>query len=731
MWEARILSGMHESARFAGKTQLAVPMTLRYLDSMVRNLKRSGKAFFPQRYWACGRRVMTRPGRLLLAVMLLWVSLGVSLTMVAPGWARDAADPLQATSPLQAAGPLQTAGIWPLPRTPALDSESHFTPAFDPFPRRLMRLLGQPHGSIAALRLSDEDSQRYRRIFQLQDAGNFTAADAEIAALADRRLMGPVEQQRLLHPDAGKISYDDLRQWLERYGDHAGADQIHALALRRLPSGERPPEAPEGSDRISGALDQLMASPRNGVTPRGRAGSDRAMVQQAVERIEELVRTGRPSKAIAILENDKLARQIEFVEYDALRSRIAASFFYENRPRSALSLAAASAARSGASLPSAYWIAGLAAWRLGHSDRAAHYFEAVATHPRASIWEATAGAYWAARAFRRHNQDDEARLWFKVAAQYPRNFYGLLARRELRASVSFRWDLPQLSPRHLLSIGRFTAGRRAIALLQAGQNDLAEAELARVRPQDDALLQEALVVLADAAGLAGLAIRLGSAVPTPEGETYDAALYPVPHWAPEGGFAVDRALLYAFMRQESRFDPKARSQAGAQGLMQLRPISVTQVADGEGDNSDSVPGRSRIFNPSRNLDLGQRYLRFLLDHPEIGNNLFYLAAAYNAGPSAVGRWRRTIGAEKDPLLFIESLSFRETREFVQRVMVNFWIYSMRLGQDTESLDTVIAGRWPMYRVAPVKVLQVTEQRNSDGGESSHSPALDAGNLVPE
>jgi hypothetical protein len=73
-----------------------------------------------------------------------------------------------------------------------------------------------------------------------------------------------------------------------------------------------------------------------------------------------------------------------------------------------------------------------------------------------------------------------------------------------------------------------------------------------------------------------------------------------------------------------------------------------------------------------------------------------MAIAYNAGPGMLAKWRAA-DATSDPLLFIESLPKDETRNFVQRIMANIWIYQQRFGQPTPSLDHVAAGGWPIYQ----------------------------------
>jgi soluble lytic murein transglycosylase-like protein len=166
----------------------------------------------------------------------------------------------------------------------------------------------------------------------------------------------------------------------------------------------------------------------------------------------------------------------------------------------------------------------------------------------------------------------------------------------------------------------------------------------------------------------------------------DADLYPLIHWKPKGGFVIDRALVFALARQESGFDAKARSGAGAAGLMQIMPATARALG-----------GRVKdLHDPATNLALGQEYLRRLLADPSINGDLILMSVAYNAGPGILMKWRSAY-SNGDPLLFLESLPNRETRNFVERVMANYWIYQDRMGQETPSLDQVAAGGWPVYQ----------------------------------
>jgi len=80
----------------------------------------------------------------------------------------------------------------------------------------------------------------------------------------------------------------------------------------------------------------------------------------------------------------------------------------------------------------------------------------------------------------------------------------------------------------------------------------------------------------------------------------------------------------------------------------------------------------------------------------IGHNLLLLAAAYNSGPGPIHQWLSGDALHRDPLLFLESIPNRETRGFVERVLANYWIYRLRLGQPTSDLDALAAGEWPTY-----------------------------------
>ncbi|MFM4677400.1 transglycosylase SLT domain-containing protein [Aeromonas media] len=137
---------------------------------------------------------------------------------------------------------------------------------------------------------------------------------------------------------------------------------------------------------------------------------------------------------------------------------------------------------------------------------------------------------------------------------------------------------------------------------------------------------------------------------------------------------MNTSLLYAISRQESALYPLAQSPVGARGLMQLMPATARETASKLG-----VPYRNeqQLFDPAMNIRLGSAYLKRLLDVYD-GNRIL-AAAAYNAGPGRVKRWREQ-STNKPMDVWVESIPYRETRNYVQNVLSFDLIYQHKLQQ---------------------------------------------------
>jgi soluble lytic murein transglycosylase len=539
--------------------------------------------------------------------------------------------------------------------------------------------------------LARGEAAAYRRIFALQEERRWAEADREIRGLNDPLLLGAVEAQRYLH-HGYRASYGELAAWLKAHGDEAEAKAIYLLALRRHPSGAPAPARPTVATLAPRSLDE-DADPA-GADERALSAADRRQAAQ-LRRDVSAMAAREPRRAELTLAGYDAKHLLTPAQQDELRTEIAAGYLALGKVQEALSLSAAT--HSPAFAAEAHWQAGLAAWRLGRYAEAGSHFQAVVRSPGQSSWTVAAAAYWAARVELRNRRPELFSYWLGIAAEHPRTFYGLLARRTLGVDLYFDFDNVPFTALDADMLATAPAGRRALALLQVGEVARAEAELRALAPRAAPELLEALVAVADRANMPALSLQLAGLAAETDGRHRDPALYPVPRWMPLGGFTVDRALLFAVMRQESQFLTNVHSNAGAVGLMQLMPATAHAMAKRAGVALErGAPAHGALAEPELNLTLAQEYITSLIEQDRIGGNLVLLAAAYNCGPGALQRWQSTPELAQDPLLFIESIPSRETRNFTLHVLANYWIYRQRLGQPTPDLDALAGGQWPTY-----------------------------------
>ena len=233
--------------------------------------------------------------------------------------------------------------------------------------------------------------------------------------------------------------------------------------------------------------------------------------------------------------------------------------------------------------------------------------------------------------------------------------------------------------------------RTAVALAEIGRDDLADEVLrhqARIGDPDN---YDELSRLARDMGLPST--QLWMAHYAPRGATAEPALrYPAPHWAPINGWQVDPALAYAHTLQESVFRADAVSPAGARGLMQIMPAAAIDHRGKLGVAGDA----SDLSRPAINLAFGQEHLQMLRDSSATGGLLPKVMAAYNAGLTPVGRWNSEINDQGDPLLYMESIPYWETRGYVAIVMRNYWMYERQACGASESRIALAQGMWPTF-----------------------------------
>ncbi len=333
----------------------------------------------------------------------------------------------------------------------------------------------------------------------------------------------------------------------------------------------------------------------------------------------------------------------------------------------------------------AHWIAGLASWRAGDCEGAALHFRGVA-NGRSEAELAAAGAYWAARSEMACRRPQLVEPLMKAAARSPESFYGLVARETLGMTKA----LPPSAPVPAI-IGQLPNVRRAAELVAIGERSLAEEMLRHQCKIGSPSSHSALAAKARELDLPAAAFWIAHNGP-PGAVASPADRFPLPRWAPQGGWRVDPALAYAHVRQESDFRMAAVSPAGAVGLMQVRPGTAGDFARARG----VVLGN--LADPATNLEYGQSFIEMMRGKSATRGQLPRVIAAYNAGPLPVDRWN-SINDKGDPLLWIESLPYWETRYYVPAVLRNMWVYEGMASTPQTTLRAVAEHKWPAFPTA--------------------------------
>jgi soluble lytic murein transglycosylase len=293
--------------------------------------------------------------------------------------------------------------------------------------------------------------------------------------------------------------------------------------------------------------------------------------------------------------------------------------------------------------------------------------------------ETVAGLYWSGRAWERAGDSATARTrWADVMAREPASYYAMLAARRLQRAP---WAPGTASDTLRPDSAMLGALRRAELLRDLGMDSEAQLEY-------DWLAEEAgrsagaAIVGAHAFrefGLAAQGIRLGNkalASGAARDERLYKVLYPLAYEIALTREArrrgLDRALVAALIRQESNFEPRATSRAGARGLMQIMPPVGRQLASAERYH---LWDAALLYQPDVSLELGMMHLAGLLrDYRDVAHAL----AAYNAGSSRAKRWLEQAGTE-DAEVFVERIPFPETRDYVRIILRDRELYRRLYG----------------------------------------------------
>ena len=537
--------------------------------------------------------------------------------------------------------------------------------------------------------LSSSDRAVYGGIFRSIDAGRFASAEAAIAAHGPGLLTETARAQLILARGIGQLTRAELADWLTANRDTPQAPRIAQLAAR-LPvlDGSPLPTLP-----LARPFRTAGFTPRPDYGPADLALAATLKPLLAADRNAEAADRWRAAEAdLSNAARSEWAQRIAWSHYSA----------NDNGAAQQLGLEAA----RGLSGPGNYaalgaWTAGLAAFRSGKYEDAAKAFDIVGTKLPAPDLGAAA-AFWASRAWLAAGHPELVAQRLDAAARTPNYFYGLMARRALGLAPVQDWAEPDFITADWNVLKALPGARRAAALIEIGQIGLGDRELRHLAQTAPQGAYPALLRLA--ARLELPATQYSLAVRPPIGiEAPLSARYPAPDWLPARGWRVDRALVFAHALQESAFVTSATSRTGAKGIMQLMPAAARDVNSAiarAAMDAGMAPVTGDLGDPNFNIEVGQTYLEALRDMSYSQGLLPKVIAAYNAGPGSVQRWNTTLDDRGDPLLFIESIPFKETRGYVQVVLRNFWMYQLRNGTPTPTMDALVAGLWPRFPGMP-------------------------------
>ncbi|RZJ40614.1 MAG: lytic transglycosylase domain-containing protein, partial [Brevundimonas sp.] len=327
-------------------------------------------------------------------------------------------------------------------------------------------------------------------------------------------------------------------------------------------------------------------------------------------------------------------------------------------------------------------------------------FQRVLDDPTEDGWVRAGAAFWAARSAGRSSQQDRVQPLLRRAAAWPATFYGQIALRQLGEDVAIE-NMGPTPYGATLQRAVYTPdepiGVEADELEEFVRSEprarrtVAFSEIGRRTDARDELRTGMRSAVTDRGRQlwAALGRALGPRVTGSDTDVrrVDANNYAQPVIEPVGGFTIERSLVYAIARKETGFNARARSGAGAYGLMQVMPTTAAEMTGDRG----FVSTPDRLYDPATNARLGQAYVNRVLALPEINGDLLRVSASYNAGPGPMMAAVRKLGPDADPLLLIETIDVPQARDYVEKVVAAYWIYQRMNGRPLNTLDAVAGG----------------------------------------
>ena len=543
--------------------------------------------------------------------------------------------------------------------------------------------------------LSPGDIKIYKKIFEIQKrpikskkSKEWTEIDDLIRSLNNKILLGNVYAERFLHPTGWRSSYFDLKKWLDKYNDHPDATRITRIALRRKPSNLKNPKKP-----TPGFLNGYGTYKANVLKPRFPIDNQKykRFAYSTSIKFRRAINKRSTSYAENLLNSKRVKKNLTKNELSQLRAELSHALFIFEKDYKSIRQARLSLSLSEKPNPLALWGGGLASWRINDIKLSKYFFNKLSNIQGPEGIKA-GGGYWSARVSYLLGNAKEANYFLKKAATIERTFYGSLAMASLGYKYKPNFDLPKYDQKLIKKITKHRGGIRALALIEVNEFYKAAREFRKIIPKFDIKDYPQLLSFTSQNNMPGLTFRLAAILRNDHNKILLGGLYPIPSWNLDRSDLKDKALLFAIARQESGFNPRARSSSKAMGVLQIIPSTAAFIMK----NKEYRLRRSKnhlLYSPPHNVSIGSKYIKFLLTLPIVNNDLMWMLASYNAGPGNFKKWTKDKNYKyKDSLLMLESLPARETRNYIKLVLTNLWVYKTRFNQDNSVLLSLASGK---------------------------------------
>ena len=544
--------------------------------------------------------------------------------------------------------------------------------------------------------LNASDAKIYREVFKLQSK-EIKSKNSRIwkkieklkKRIDNKILFGTLNADKYLHPTGWRSSYNELKNWLIKYHDHPDAYKIYRLALRRKPNKSKSPKKPSGNFLNGyGNISKDLIKPTFPLaTSKYKRDSFRISIK-----VRRGIRRKNLDYVDNLLSSKNTKQKLTLQELSQLRAEFAHAYFIFKKDQKSLRQARISISLSGHKNALAFWSGGLAAWRLGNLKLSKWFFNNLSDLKDGPESILSAGSFWSAKVAYHLGEYKNVNKYLYRAIKHDRTFYSTLSKASLGYKDNYDFKLDEISKRFILKLKSFQAGKRILALIQISQFHKASREFRKIIFNFNVQEYPQIISFASKNNMPGFAFRLSAILRNDYNKILLGGLYPVPDWDFSSLLIKDKPLLFSISRQESGFNPRAKSYANALGLMQVLPSTASFIMKNRAYRKKEI-----LFDEEKNLYVASKYIQFLLKLDIIQKDVSKMLASYNAGPGNFSKWSKNFYTSQiDPIFMIETLPARQTRNYIKLVLTNLWIYKIRLNENPDLLFKLASGSIPIY-----------------------------------